>query len=96
MRIRTDGDKAYREDVIADAADVLDRNKTDSVVRACSHLAADAEQKRELCEYLATEVAAGRLDVDHAEEIVAILGDHHDLALQPQLDVTTETCLNVE
>lgn len=35
MRIRTDGDKAYREDVIETAAKFYEKNKTDSVVRAC-------------------------------------------------------------
>ena len=35
MRIRTDGDYAYREDVIEQAAEFYDRNKTASVTRAC-------------------------------------------------------------
>jgi hypothetical protein len=35
MRIRTDGDYAYREDVIEQAAEFYNRNKTASVTRAC-------------------------------------------------------------
>jgi len=38
MRIRTDGDYAYREDAIEDAAAFYDRNKTDSIVAACDDL----------------------------------------------------------
>lgn len=35
MRIRTDGDKAYRKDAIENAAKVWDCNKTEAVVRSC-------------------------------------------------------------
>ena len=35
MRIRTDGDKGWRKDEIEKAAEFYERNKTDSVVRAC-------------------------------------------------------------
>jgi hypothetical protein len=68
MRIRTDGDKAFREDEIHRAAEFYDRNKTDSVVRACRDLPelADAveevldrddltqEQRREIAATLST------------------------------------------
>lgn len=35
MRIRTDGDKAYRKDAIENAATVWNCNKTDAVVKSC-------------------------------------------------------------
>ncbi|QLC32655.1 hypothetical protein EFA46_007650 [Halarchaeum sp. CBA1220] len=35
MRIRTDGDYAYRKDVIEDAADFWGVNKTDAIVKSC-------------------------------------------------------------
>ena len=35
MRIRTDGDRAYRGDVIQEAADFWGLNKTDAVVASC-------------------------------------------------------------
>lgn len=35
MRIRTDGDYGYREDVIEEAAEFYDRNKTAGIVSAC-------------------------------------------------------------
>lgn len=35
MRIQTDGDKAYRKDVIEDAAEFWECNNTDAVVKSC-------------------------------------------------------------
>lgn len=35
IRIRTDGNKAYREDVIEEAADFWGCNKTDAIVLSC-------------------------------------------------------------
>ena len=46
MRIRTDGDKAYRKDVIEKAARYYDCNKTDAVVRACDDVPALVEAAR--------------------------------------------------
>ncbi|SDR44913.1 DUF7692 domain-containing protein [Natronobacterium texcoconense] len=70
MRIRTDGDYAYREDAIQRAADFYDCNKTKAVVSACEdvpRLVAAArqilerddltyEQRREIAETLSTRV----------------------------------------
>ncbi|WP_323172987.1 hypothetical protein [Natrialba sp. PRR66] len=68
MRIRTDGDHAYRRDAIERAADFYDCNKTKAVVSACDDaphfvqavrqvLARDdltLEQRREIAEALST------------------------------------------
>lgn len=91
MRIRTDGDKAWRTDEIEAAADVVGRNKTDSVVRACSHLVADREQKSELANYLAGQVSEGTLKPDVAADICDILGDHRDLLFSPSIDIQIES-----
>jgi hypothetical protein len=91
MRIRTDGDKAWRTDEIEAAANVVGRNKTDSVVRACSHLVADREQKGELAAFLAERISEGELKPEMAAEICDILGDHRDLFFSPSLDVQINT-----
>ncbi|WP_440991429.1 DUF7692 domain-containing protein [Haloarchaeobius baliensis] len=70
MRIRTDGDKAYRRDAIERASRFYDCNKTTAVVSACEDVpqlvrAAEAvlnredltmQQKREIAETLSTRV----------------------------------------
>ncbi|WP_181691549.1 hypothetical protein [Natronomonas sp. LN261] len=91
MRIRTDGDKAWRTDEIEAAADVVGRNKTDSVVRACSHLVADQEQKAELADNLAGQVSEGAIDPEVATEICDILGDHRNLLFSPSIDICVES-----
>lgn len=35
MRIRTDGNKAYRRDVIARASEIWECNQTDAVINSC-------------------------------------------------------------
>lgn len=72
MRIRTDGEKAWRADVIEEAADAIGRNKTAAITTACEHLVADLEAKRELAEFLADEQAAGRLSDEQVRDIVGI------------------------
>jgi hypothetical protein len=48
MRIRTDGDKSYRQGIIEQAMRALDENtKTDAVLAACSHASEDREAKKE-------------------------------------------------
>ncbi|TYL38277.1 hypothetical protein CV102_13275 [Natronococcus pandeyae] len=68
MRIRTDGDYAYRRDAIERAAELYDCNKTKAVVSACDdvpHFVRAArqvlerddltlEQRREIAETLST------------------------------------------
>lgn len=39
MRIRTDGNKAYRKDVIARASEIWDCNQTDAVINSCEYTA---------------------------------------------------------
>ncbi|MFW6045468.1 MAG: DUF7692 domain-containing protein [Natronomonas sp.] len=96
MRIRTDGDKAWRKDAIERAAEVADRNKTDSVIDACLHLVADQEAKRELSEYLADQVATGTIEPALAQEITEILGDtdradhRNDLVFTPSVSIEIE------
>ncbi|AFZ71419.1 DUF7692 domain-containing protein [Natronobacterium gregoryi] len=72
MRIRTDGDYAYREDAIKRASDFYDCNKTKAVVSACEDvpkLVAAArrvlerddlthEQRQEIAETLSTRVTS--------------------------------------
>jgi hypothetical protein len=83
MRIRTDGDRAYREEEIEKAAAFYDRNKTDSVVRACRdlpELAAAAEavlsrddltlqQRREIAATLSTKYIDFGVSADTSREI---------------------------
>jgi hypothetical protein len=46
MRIRTDGDKSYRQDIIEQAMRALDENtKTDAVIAACEHARQDRRGK---------------------------------------------------
>lgn len=91
MRIRTDGDKAWRTDEIEAAANVVGRNKTDSVVRACSHLVADQEQKAEVTNYLAEKTLNGEINPSIAIEICSILADHQDLLFSPSIDIQIES-----
>ncbi|ELY97540.1 hypothetical protein C482_12994 [Natrialba chahannaoensis JCM 10990] len=72
MRIRTDGDYAYRRDAIERAADFYDCNKTKAVVSACDDvphfvrairqvLARDdltLEQRREIAETLSSRAVS--------------------------------------
>ncbi|TYL37639.1 hypothetical protein CV102_16700 [Natronococcus pandeyae] len=78
MRIRTDGDYAYRRDAIEQAAEFYDCNKTKAVVSACDdvpHFVRAArqvlerddltlEQRREIAETLSSRVVAFEIDVD--------------------------------
>lgn len=89
MRIRTDGDKAHRTDTIEAAADVVGRNKTDSVLAACRHLVADRDAKRELADYLADEVETGDLKARQARQICHIL-ERRDIQFTPYVDVAVE------
>jgi hypothetical protein len=66
MRIRTDGDKAYRKDEIEKAAAFYDRNKTDSVVRAC----ADVPQ---LVENIEAALEREDLTLEQRRELAATL-----------------------
>jgi len=50
MRIRTDGDYAYRRDAIERAADFYDCNKTKAVVSACDDLPKFVQATREILE----------------------------------------------
>jgi hypothetical protein len=50
MRIRTDGDYAHREDVIEEAADYYDCNKTRAVLAACEDVPALVEAARTVLE----------------------------------------------
>jgi len=75
MRIRTDGDKAYRRDAIERASRFYDCNKTTAVVSACEDVpqlvgAAEAvlerddltlQQKREIAETLSTRATRFKL-----------------------------------
>ncbi|AGB16642.1 hypothetical protein Halru_2048 [Halovivax ruber XH-70] len=82
MRIRTDGDYAYRKDVIERAADYYGCNKTKAVTQACEDVPElvaaarqvlerddlTAEQRQEIAETLSTRVV--RFNVD-SEVIVS-------------------------
>jgi len=50
MRIRTDGDYAYRRDAIERAADFYDCNKTKAVVSACDDVPKFVEAARRVLE----------------------------------------------
>ncbi|ELY90876.1 DUF7692 domain-containing protein [Natrialba taiwanensis] len=78
MRIRTDGDYAYRRDAIERAADFYDCNKTKAVVSACDdvpHFVQAArqvltrddltlEQRREIAETLSTRAVSFEVDTE--------------------------------
>ncbi|MEY7850911.1 hypothetical protein AB7C87_17125 [Natrarchaeobius sp. A-rgal3] len=78
MRIRTDGDYAYRRDVIERAADFYDCNRTTAVVSACDDipqfveaarkvLARDdltLEQRREIAETLSTRAVTFEVNTE--------------------------------
>ncbi|QLK25130.1 hypothetical protein HYG81_13650 [Natrinema zhouii] len=50
MRIRTDGDYAYRQDAIERAADFYDCNKTKAVVSACDDVPKFVQASRQVIE----------------------------------------------
>jgi hypothetical protein len=76
MRIRTDGDYAYRRDAIERAADFYDCNKTTAVVSACDDVPKfvqaarqvlerddlTLEQRREIAETLSTRAVTFEVD----------------------------------
>jgi len=76
MRIRTDGDYAHREDVIEQAADYYDCNKTRAVLAACEDVPAlvaaarvvlerddlTRQQRREMAETLSTRAVSFDLE----------------------------------
>jgi len=61
MRIRTDGDYAYRRDAIERAADFYDCNKTKAVVSACDDVPKFVQASRQVLERddLTLEAAPG-------------------------------------
>jgi len=78
MRIRTDGDYAYRRDAIERAADFYDCNKTKAVVSACDDVPMfvqaarrvlerddlTVKQRREIAETLSTRAIAFEVDTE--------------------------------
>ncbi|MBZ6494244.1 MULTISPECIES: DUF7692 domain-containing protein [Natrinema] len=80
MRIRTDGDYAYRRDAIERAADFYDCNKTKAVVSACDDVPKfvqaarqvlkrddlTLEQRREIAETLSTRAMSFEVTTDIA------------------------------
>ncbi|QFU81522.1 DUF7692 domain-containing protein [Natronorubrum aibiense] len=82
MRIRTDGDYAYRRNAIERAADFYDCNKTKAVVSACDDVPhfvraiqqvlerddLTLEQRREIAETLSTRAVS--FDVDTTVSVV--------------------------
>jgi uncharacterized protein (DUF1778 family) len=90
IRIRTDGDKAYREDLVDRLADDLDENRTDAIIDAAMHTRNDIAAKRELAAWLGDEIEGSRLSVEQVREIVEILSGP-DLIVEPEVDVTIES-----
>ncbi len=80
MRIRTDGDYAYRRDAIERAADFYDCNKTKAVVSACDDVPMfvqaarqvlerddlTLEQRQEIAETLSTRAVTFDVDTEIA------------------------------
>ena len=80
MRIRTDGDYAYRRDAIERAADFYDCNKTKAVVSACDDVPTfvqaarrvlerddlTLEQRREIAETLSTRAVTFDVETEIA------------------------------
>ncbi|PCR89410.1 DUF7692 domain-containing protein [Natrinema ejinorense] len=78
MRIRTDGDYAYRRDAIERAADFYDCNKTKAVVSACDDVPKfvqairqvlerddlTLEQRREIAETLSTRAVTFTVETE--------------------------------
>lgn len=85
MRINTDGNQAWRDDLYERTADVLDENtKTGAIDSACIHTKQDIEAKRETIEYLTDELPPGKL------EHVA------DLLTTDEIEITVETTFSLE
>lgn len=86
MRIRTDGDKAYRVDAIEGAAEFYDCNKTTAIVSACEDVVGlvDAleavleredltlEQRREIAKTVSSRTRAVDVDVQDVQEVVDV------------------------
>ncbi|QLG50607.1 DUF7692 domain-containing protein [Natrinema halophilum] len=82
MRIRTDGDDAYRRDAIERAADFDDCNKTKAIVSACDDVPhfvqalhqvlerddLTLEQRREIAETLSTRAVSVEVDTEIVTE----------------------------
>ncbi|WP_276252804.1 DUF7692 domain-containing protein [Halomontanus rarus] len=78
MRIRTDGDYAYRRDAIERAADFYDCNKTKAVVSACDDIPLlvsaarrvlerddlTDQQRQEIAETLSTRVVSFEVETE--------------------------------
>jgi hypothetical protein len=79
MRIRTDGDYAYRLDVIEAAMDALDENtKTAAVLTACEHARQDRRAKEKALEH-----------PDMTPELAEVLTTSE---LQLKFEVETDLC----
>lgn len=70
MRIRTDGDKSYREGHIENAREFYGRNKTDSVVAACDDI-------HELAAAVVDVLEREDLTHEQRDEIARTLGTRH-------------------
>jgi hypothetical protein len=90
MRIRTKGDKQYREAIIDGLASDLDENRTDALVDAAEHTRADIEAKAELAEWVGAEIEAGRLSVEQANELLGIFSGRNFI-VEPALEVDIAT-----
>lgn len=80
IRIRMDGDRAYRKDVIARAREIWDTNQTDAVIYSC--------------EYTARMIEALDRAKDHPDmtsELAEILSTPH-----VQIERRTETELKID
>lgn len=87
MRIRTDGDKAHRKDVIEEAQRALDENtKTAAIIAACEHARQDVERKEDALEYLTEHVRP---------EVVREVAERLSTR-EVQLDVDVETNVRTE
>jgi uncharacterized protein (DUF1778 family) len=95
MRIRTDGDKAYREDIIDGLAADLDENRTDALLDAAMHTRQDIDAKQDLADWIGEEIEAGRLSVAQAEEVIEILS-HPDVVAEPTVEVSIETAVGFD
>ena len=87
MRINTDGNQAYREDLYERVADQLgESTKTGAIDAACMHIKQDLRNKEEAMELLAEELPPEQLT-----EVAEILSTN-----QITLTVDLETSLKTE
>ncbi|WP_436934099.1 DUF7692 domain-containing protein [Halovenus marina] len=87
MRINTDGNQSYREDLYERVADKLgESTKTGGIDAACIHAEQDLRNKQDAIEYL-----AGELSAEELAEVADILSTKQ-IPLSVETDIQVSGC----